>query len=312
VTSAIVVGGAVGGLAAARALAARGLQVTVLERRPEEAGEGAGLLLYPPAAHALERLGALDAFRARSVALAAISTYDQRGRVLNRFDATAFETRYGHPLRGVHRADLLAALAVDVRRGEEVTDIGVGDQGRVRAAAGWRAADRLVGADGSRSLVREARGLGAEPRRSGWVAWRGVTEAPAAFDPTTAGVVVGKGRHGGWVPVADGRVYWFLTGAAGEPGQTLLRRLPGVRGGLAEARDPARGLRLVDHALRGGLGDGPDRRDQLFLGLGCVAGRDRLAELADLRAQAAHDVLVPCPALLRLAVPLLGRLSIRH
>ncbi|HEY8642077.1 MAG TPA: NAD(P)-binding protein, partial [Candidatus Dormibacteraeota bacterium] len=122
-TSAIVVGGAVGGLAAARALAACGVEVTVLERRPPGQAEGAGLLLYPPAAQALVRLDALDAFRARSVALTGIATYDQRGRVLNEFDATGFESKYGHPLAGVHRADLMAALAVEVRRGVEVTDV---------------------------------------------------------------------------------------------------------------------------------------------------------------------------------------------
>jgi len=215
-TSAIVVGGAVGGLAAARALAACGVEVTVLERRPPGQAEGAGLLLYPPAAQALVRLDALDAFRARSVALTGIATYDQRGRVLNEFDATGFESKYGHPLAGVHRADLMAALAVEVRRGVEVTDVAVGDQARARTPQGWLAADLLVGADGIRSRVREALGLGAEPRRSGWVAWRGITDAPAGFDATTAGVVVGRGRHGGWVPVADGRVYWFLTGNAGE------------------------------------------------------------------------------------------------
>ena len=211
-----MVGGAVGGLAAARALAACAVQVTVLERRPQGAAEGAGLLLYPAAGHALERLGALDAFRARSVELAGIATYDQRGRVLNRFDARRFETTYGHPLRGVHRTDLLAALAVEVRRGQEVRDVAVGDQVKVRVAEGWLVADLLVGADGIRSRVREALGLGSEPRRSGWVAWRGVADAPAGFDASTAGVVVGRGRHGGWVPVAGGRVYWFLTGDTGE------------------------------------------------------------------------------------------------
>ena len=205
-----------GGLAAARALAACDVEVTVLERRPEGVAEGAGLLLYPPAGHALERLGALEAVRARSVTLAGIATYDQRGRILNRFDATTFEATYGHPLRGVSRADLLAALALEVRRGAEVTDVAVGDQVRVRTAEGWQAADLLVGADGIRSVVREALGLGAEPRRSGWVAWRGVAEAPDGFDATMAGLVLGRGRHGGWLPVADGQVYWFLTGDAGE------------------------------------------------------------------------------------------------
>lgn len=221
VPSAIVVGGAVAGLAAARALAAAGAAVTVLERRPEGRAEGAGLILYPAATHALDRLGVLGAFRRVAVPLDAIATYDQRGRLLHRLDARTVAVRYGHPLAGVHRADLLAVLAesleADVRRGVEVTDVRVGDAVQVRTRESALEASALVGADGIRSAVRECLGLGAEPRATGWVAWRGVAPAPAGFETGTAGVVLGAGRHGGWVAVGGGRVYWFLTGDAGDP-----------------------------------------------------------------------------------------------
>jgi 2-polyprenyl-6-methoxyphenol hydroxylase-like FAD-dependent oxidoreductase len=98
-------------------------------------------------------------------------------------------------------------------------------------------ADVLVGADGIRSGVREALGLGSEPRRSGYVAWRGIArETPAGFSRATAGIVVGSGRHGGWVAVSGGRVYWFLTGDEGEgPGHaTALDRVRAWRGPLPD------------------------------------------------------------------------------
>ena len=219
--SAIVVGGAVAGLAAARALAIGGAQVTVLERRPVGVAEGAGLLIYPAAGRALERLGALDAFRAAAVPLHGIATFDQAGKVLHFLDTRHFEKRYGYPLVGVHRADLLSALLqeldAELRRGIEVTGLDVGDRVKALTDVEPVDADVLVGADGIRSRVREALGLGADPRRSGYVAWRGVAgQAPAGFSNDTAGIVVGSGRHGGWVPVGGGRVYWFLTGDEGE------------------------------------------------------------------------------------------------
>jgi 2-polyprenyl-6-methoxyphenol hydroxylase-like FAD-dependent oxidoreductase len=130
VTSAIVVGAAVAGLATARALAG-GADVTVLERRPQGVAEGAGLVIYPAGTHALDRLGALAAFRQVSVPLEGIATYDRKGRRLHLLDTRSFTERYGHPLTGVHRADLMQALAenlkAEVRRGVEVTDVKVGD-----------------------------------------------------------------------------------------------------------------------------------------------------------------------------------------
>src|SRR5207248_8383822 len=103
------------------------------------------------------------------------------------------------------------------RHGVEVTDVRVGDTVQVRTRERPLEAGVLVGADGIRSSVRECLGLGTEPRRTGWVAWRGVAPAPAGFETGTAAVVLGAGRHGGWVAVGGDRVYWFLTGDEGDP-----------------------------------------------------------------------------------------------
>jgi 2-polyprenyl-6-methoxyphenol hydroxylase-like FAD-dependent oxidoreductase len=219
--SAIVVGGAIAGLAAAHALAAAGARVQVLERRPLGVAEGAGLAIYPAAWRALERLGAIDAFRTVAVPLDGITTFDETGKVLNFLDTRRFEQRYGYPLAGVHRADLMSALLdnlqAEVRRGVDVTGIEVGDRVKALTASGGLEADVLVGADGIRSRVREALGLQSQPRRSGYVAWRGIArESPPGFSTATAGIVVGAGRHGGWVAVSGGRVYWFLTGDEGD------------------------------------------------------------------------------------------------
>jgi len=267
--SAIVVGGAVAGLAAARALAAAGAQVQVLERRPLGVAEGAGLAIYPAAWHALERLGAVDAFRSLAVPLENITTFDETGKVLNVLDTRRFEDRYGYPLAGVHRADLMRALQdnleAEIRRGVDVMGIAVGDRVKALTASEPIDADVLVGADGIRSRVREALGLESEPRRSGYVAWRGIArESPAGFSKAIAGIVVGAGRHGGWVAVSGGRVYWFLTGDEGEdPGYAAavdaVRGWSGPLPDLMAATEPESVLfnDLIDRDPDANWGTGP-------------------------------------------------------
>jgi len=169
----------------------------------------------------------------------------------------------------VHRADLLSALLnelkAELRRGVDVTDIEVGDHVNVLSNVEPLGADLLVGADGIRSRVREALGLPAKPRQSGYVAWRGVApNAPAGFSADTAGIVVGAGRHGGWVPVGGGRVYWFLTGDQGEtpdPHSALdaVRGWSGHLGDLIAATDPDTVLfnDLIDRDPDSHWGTGP-------------------------------------------------------
>jgi salicylate hydroxylase len=61
----LVVGGGIGGLAAATALAHRGVEVAVLEARAALGEVGAGLTLWPNALAVLARLGVDEAVLAR-------------------------------------------------------------------------------------------------------------------------------------------------------------------------------------------------------------------------------------------------------
>ena len=75
----IVIGAGIGGLAAARALALRGADVTVMEQAPEITEVGAGLQISPNGFVVLNALGLGSAVKARSVEAGAVCLHDYRG-----------------------------------------------------------------------------------------------------------------------------------------------------------------------------------------------------------------------------------------
>ena len=104
--SAIVVGGGVGGLAAAIGLRRIGWTVTVLERAPELRAAGSGWSFARNGERAADALGFGEPFRACSVPTqAAANLLTPSGRYLMRF-------RPGRdtPLLANHRADLQLSL----------------------------------------------------------------------------------------------------------------------------------------------------------------------------------------------------------
>jgi salicylate hydroxylase len=118
-----IVGGGVGGLAAALALERRGAEVIVCEQSPALNEIGAGLNLSPNALVALRVLGVEDAI----IALGSESDFLiirswKSGRVISRMRRGAFRQQFGAPNLTVHRADLLDVLrgalkTVDFRLG---------------------------------------------------------------------------------------------------------------------------------------------------------------------------------------------------
>ncbi|WP_433663687.1 FAD-dependent monooxygenase [Nocardia sp. CA-128927] len=226
-SKAIIVGGGIGGLAAAVALIGRGWEVEVLERAGSIAEVGAGISLWSNALRALDALGLGDQVRARAIEEGSAGIRDSKGRWISRVDSEAIRTRFGSPIV-LHRADLLdilhAALPEEVlRTGISVT--AARTDGTVTHSAGTAKGDLVVGADGLRSVVRRAVSGDIEPRYSGYTAWRLVV-TPA--EPITElGESWGRGERFGFAPLSDGRVYCFACAnmPAGTPG-----------GGLAELR----------------------------------------------------------------------------
>lgn len=212
-----IVGAGVGGLAAALALAAKGVRPTVLERAAELAEAGAGVQLGPNAVRVLDALGVGEAVRAAAFRPQAVEVRRARdARLLLRAPlGAAAERRWGAPYLQLHRADLqallLAALrardAADLRFGAEVESAGA--DGDVRLAGGEALrADALVVADGVRSVARAAvADDDAAPRRTGQTAWRATVEAaalPAGLVPPVAGVWTAPRRHFVHYPVRGG------------------------------------------------------------------------------------------------------------
>lgn len=218
--SVLVVGGGIGGLAAAIALDGAGRRPVVLERAHDVAPVGAGLSLWPNAVRALSRLGLAEAVAGLPPAPAFGTIRSWRGDPLAAIDPDAVAARFGAPLLVLHRARLhelllgglgpgvlrLGTTVVGVAQDAEGVVVRLADGGALRAGA-------LVGADGIRSTVR-AHVLGdGPPRYAGYTGWRAVVDLPAgpAQDGLPVGELWGPGAVFGLVPLADGRLYWFGT-----------------------------------------------------------------------------------------------------
>ncbi|PWI19912.1 monooxygenase [Streptomyces sp. Act143] len=212
----IVIGGGIGGLAAAAALHLGGHRVTVLERARSLEPVGAAISLAPNALRALDVLGIGDLIRDLAAWQGDGGLRTPRGRWLSRTSATAAAERFGGPLVLLHRATLVDRLAALLPPGTVRTDaastlLDPGDArcpARVRTPDGELEADLVVAADGVRSAVRGALFPG-HPGAvySGFTTWRVVIPVPGV--EFASHETWGRGRIWGTHPLKDGRVYAY-------------------------------------------------------------------------------------------------------
>ncbi len=210
----IVIGGGVGGLAAAAALAQAGMHVRLFERRTIIGEIGAGLQITPNGSAVLAALGLGEAAREMGVAARGVVLHDGlTGRVVMRLPVGQ-RLSSPHPWLLMHRADLMTLLheaackaGVGIETDAEVVRIAPdGRRAEVVLADGRSAAaDLVIGADGVRSLARGLVEGDLAPRFTGQVAWRALVRGMGDHPPEPH-VFMGPGRHMVSYPLRGGRL----------------------------------------------------------------------------------------------------------
>jgi salicylate hydroxylase len=202
-----VIGGGIGGTAAALSLLQSGIDVHVYEQARELREVGAGIQVSPNASRVLHQFGLAETLARLGVKpLAFHQRRWQDGRTLLRTPlAQAMEAAFGSPHYQMHRADVLrtlvAALPSDrMHICHRLT--GLMDHGdRVEATFenGARInADVLVGADGIHSTVRHILFGPEKPRFTGCMCYRGLVpeERLAHLEiPVEAQIWMGPDKH---------------------------------------------------------------------------------------------------------------------
>ena len=180
----LVVGGGIGGLAAALACARAGTRVELFERAPEFSEVGAGIQLGPNVVSVLHGWGLQDALEGVASFPARLQVRSANtGKELGLLRLGAeMHARYGFPYATIHRADLHALLLAAVQAqsgaqlhvGSAVDRFLQHDGGVDLHLADGRVAhgDLLVGADGLWSQVRQQLLHDGMPHATGHLAYR--------------------------------------------------------------------------------------------------------------------------------------------
>lgn len=132
-----ILGAGVAGMSTALALAGRGREIRLYERRPAESTMGAGVVLWPNAGFVLTQLGLLPDIVEAGGRLHAMRRIDRHGTLLKATEIGALDRRMGFPTVSILRRDLqavltrhLAARGIEVHFGHGATAIDTGADGR--------------------------------------------------------------------------------------------------------------------------------------------------------------------------------------
>jgi 2-polyprenyl-6-methoxyphenol hydroxylase-like FAD-dependent oxidoreductase len=249
----LVVGGGITGGVLSLGLAQRGVEVVLVDLRPELGGVGHGITLQGNALKAFEAVGIYDRLAERGFPFSHLRLKTADGHVM----AEIATPPMGGPdlpgTLGAVRGDIADILAdevvragVDVRLRTTVTELD--DRGDSVVATlsdgSTETVDLVVGADGIRSTVRSMIGITDEPKPVGMGIWRTIARRPAEMDCSEL-YYGGPKYKAGYTPISEDLCYAFLLEGnldrsyvgEGPRGAELKERGQGYGGIWGEVRD---------------------------------------------------------------------------
>lgn len=218
----IIIGGGIGGLAAAYALSRIGKRVTVLEQAPQFAEIGAGIQLGPNSYKMFERLEMVDDVNAISAFPDHLVMRDSMtAEVVASIPAGEdFRRLFGFPYAVIHRADLHstflrrceAAPLITLHVSSKAIVIRQDDGGvEVDTESGeTHSAEALIGADGLWSMTRQIVAGESKPRPAGHIAYRAVLpskDVPEELRSNTMTLWAGEKAHLVQYPLRGGELF---------------------------------------------------------------------------------------------------------
>ncbi|WP_011301910.1 3-hydroxybenzoate 6-monooxygenase [Cupriavidus necator] len=217
----LIIGGGIGGLAAALALAKQGIRIELLEQADQIGEIGAGIQLAANAFAALDALGVGQAARDRAVFTEQMILKDaiDTGDVAVVNVGARYRERFGNPYAVIHRADIHLSILeavqdhplITFRTSTRVEKLEQGERGVtvIDQRGECHVADAVVGCDGVKSAIRQTL-IGDEARVTGHVVYRAlvdVEDMPKDLQVNAPVVWAGPNCHLVHYPLRGGQQY---------------------------------------------------------------------------------------------------------
>jgi 3-hydroxybenzoate 6-monooxygenase len=218
----LIVGGGIGGLTAALALARQGIPSQVIEQAAAFKEIGAGIQLGPNVFRMFERLGLIEPISALAVFPKNLIMFDSiTGEEVTRISlGDAFRKKFHYPYALIHRADLHNVLLEQCRKsnlikldaGQKIVDLDEANGGVNAKTANGKAyrGAALIGADGLWSTIREFVVGDGKPKPAGHITYRAVlptSEVPEQYRWWNMGFWAGEKVHFVLYPLRTGELY---------------------------------------------------------------------------------------------------------
>lgn len=211
-----IIGGGIGGLAAAAGLHKIGIKAHVYEQATSFKPLGAGIGIGSNAMLALHKIGVAEDVLKSGMPLHEQRFLNAQFKVMNTIDFSLLKDRFGEENITIQRAHLHEALfeAIDstyfhfdkkvcsFTQNEQTVTLTFHD-------GESKTVDYVIAADGIHSIFRKTLLPNAEPRYANYTCWRGITKNKGDVPlHISSEAWSSKGRFG-WAPLHNGDVYWF-------------------------------------------------------------------------------------------------------